>query len=512
MKKFLLSMALVAAGFGFANAQTTVTFEGQPATFDGTWNSGNTAIQPLNSVTVDDVVMSFTDGGNSTKPAWYKNGADYRTYAKHSIKFEAPAGQKITSIVFTASKANYGNYSNMSVTAGTISPVFTADNKPTESFVLTWTDNTGVGDVTFTLPSSKDAWASGNPQFRFVKAVVTLQGGSGPVIPTAPTISGETTFYDDETEITMTAQAGAKIYYTVGLNDQVPADPTTSSTLYSEPLTISTTATFKAIAELNGQVSAVATATFTKKDLPTVANIAAFLALEDGTVAKFVNPVEVSFGGVWNKRYLFVKDETGSLQIYDSSNSLVGNYEEGQTISGFTVERATYLSTPQGNAAGYSNTFPATAEGRTYDVKPLRINPTKADVEANLDAFVYLYNGSITKTGNNLFVGEIQLYNRFSISEFSSLADGQLKDIEGFAVMYNSTPEIYVSSIGEPGTLGVNENRIDNVLIYGAEGFIVAPQGAEIYGVNGVRYNTNVVAPGLYIVRYKGTTVKVVVK
>lgn len=527
MKKLLLSMAIVAAGFGFANAQNYVMVSSVDDLTDGAkCVLAGTITDPSGSYTI------ATTSKSNNRPTVKVTIADQ---AISSI----PADAMILTIhkdgdSYTFSTDNYaagtGTYWFATLTANSNYLKLTDDATKAAKFAITFENNGDAKIVTTSTASTPTDYQirlnpnNGTPLISLYKTssstgvfcqIYKLQEG-GQTTVNRPVINGDTEFYGDETEVTMTAQAGAKIYYTVGMNGQTPADPTTSSTLYTEPLTISSTATFKAIAELNGQVSAVATATFTKVEVPTVENIAAFLALEKGAKAKFANPVEVSFGGVWSKRYLFVKDATGSLQIFCSSNALTGTYQEGQTISGFVVEKDVFNGTPQGNAAGFESTFPATANGRTYDVKPLRINPTKADIESNLNAFVYLYEANITKTENKLYVGDVQLYDRFKIEGYSTLAEGQKKDIEGFAVMYTtssaSTPEIYVTSFGEPGTLGVNENRVDNVLIYGAEGMIVAPRGAEIYGVNGVRYNTNFVAPGLYIVRYKGTTVKVVVK
>lgn len=523
MKKLLLSLAFVAAGFGFVNAQDYVMVssvndltDGAKCVLAGTISNPSGSYAIANITNTNNRKTTSVTIANQTISALPEDAMILTIHKDgDSYKFSTDNYQAGTGTYWFATLTANSNYLKL-----------TNKEADAATFTITLEDNGDASIVTKSTASTPTDYRirlnpnNGSPLISLYKTTTTtgvfcqiykLQDG-GQTTVNRPVISGPSTFYDDEAEITMTAQTGAKIYYTVGLNGQTPADPTTSSTLYSEPLTISTTATFKAIAELNGQVSAVTTATFTKQELPTVDNIAAFLALEKDAVAKFVNPVEVSYGGVWTKRYLFVKDATGSLQIFDGANGLTGNYQEGQTISGFIVKKSVYNGTPQGDAQGYESSFPAAGTGRSYDVKPLRINPTQADIEANLNAYVYFYEGNITKTGNNLFVGDVQLYDRFKIEGFSTLADGQKKDIEGFAVMYNTTPEIYVSSFGEPGTLGLDENRVDNVFIYGAEGMIVAPQGAEIYGINGVRYNTNFVAPGLYIVRYKGTTVKVVVK
>lgn len=83
-------------------------------------------------------------------------------------------------------------------------------------------------------------------------------GGNSGSSLSQPTISGSTPFADSTT-VTITGPAGAELHYT---NDGTT--PTSASTLYSEPITLTDTATIKAVAVLNGETSAVASRTFTK--------------------------------------------------------------------------------------------------------------------------------------------------------------------------------------------------------------------------------------------------------
>ncbi|MBR2096287.1 MAG: chitobiase/beta-hexosaminidase C-terminal domain-containing protein [Prevotella sp.] len=75
---------------------------------------------------------------------------------------------------------------------------------------------------------------------------------------TAPTISGETQF-TDTTQVSISGPASAEIRYTTD-----GSTPTAESTLYSEPFTLSDTATVKAIAIKDGVSSQVSTKSFTK--------------------------------------------------------------------------------------------------------------------------------------------------------------------------------------------------------------------------------------------------------
>ena len=77
---------------------------------------------------------------------------------------------------------------------------------------------------------------------------------------TAPQITGTTPFAES-TQVSIQAEQGAEIRYTTD-----GSTPTAESTLYSEPFTLSDTATVKAIAIMGGQASEVASETFTKSD------------------------------------------------------------------------------------------------------------------------------------------------------------------------------------------------------------------------------------------------------
>ena len=83
-------------------------------------------------------------------------------------------------------------------------------------------------------------------------------GNSGGASVAQPTISGTSPF-EETTTVTISGPAGSTIHYTTD-----GSAPTASSPTYSEPLTLTDTATIKAVAVLNGETSAVASRTFTK--------------------------------------------------------------------------------------------------------------------------------------------------------------------------------------------------------------------------------------------------------
>ena len=105
-------------------------------------------------------------------------------------------------------------------------------------------------NLIFTVPGNKRI---------YIKSITVYYESDGPITEKSakPEISGAASFTDN-TEITITAASGASIYYTTD-----NTDPTTSSTQYSAPFTISETTTVKAIAVETGKdPSEVATATF----------------------------------------------------------------------------------------------------------------------------------------------------------------------------------------------------------------------------------------------------------
>jgi hypothetical protein len=523
MKKSLLSLALVAMGFGFANAET-ITFDVNAKgniSYEGTVDGNN--VNPITSMSLQDFNVTFDSSNANNGCAWYyilsddNSNADWRVYANGAMTIAAPTGCTMTEIsIQFASSWGSANYSNVSASTGAFSPIYTEENKPANGDVITWTGS--ANELTITVPSSKDSWMSKNPQLRFTSMTITYTTGDGPVAPAAPKISGTTPFYTPTSAVTITASAGATIYYTLSYEGE-PADPTTDSAEYEEEIVINNSATIKAIAVRDGLVSEVATASFVKAEAEEVADIAAFLAKDNDAVCKFVNPLTIVYVG---GKYLFVKDESGSLQIYNSAAAFPETLLQGQTVTGFTAVRGVYGNNPQASIANYSDTFPTEGTGDAATVLPTEVTLADACGEAYYNTYVAVKNYNLVKIGNYYYLvdGEadengayptqVQLYNRFGLE--TAITDemcDKAYDVEGFAVIYNSTHEIFYTKIDE--TSGVKA-VMDNAVVYGGNGEIVAPAGAKVYGVNGVSYTTSGLNAGLYIVVADGKAYKVVVK
>jgi len=130
----------------------------------------------------------------------------------------------------------------------------------------------------------------------------------------APTISGETPF-QESTTVTITADEGCTIHYTLD-----GTDPTTASTVYTEPLTLTETTTVKAIAAKGETLSGVASATFTKNEV-----------LEGGIVFNFNDDYTTLFSidEVTDEAYNF-EQETNSATL-NGVYVTVSPAEEGVT-------------------------------------------------------------------------------------------------------------------------------------------------------------------------------------
>lgn len=74
----------------------------------------------------------------------------------------------------------------------------------------------------------------------------------------APQILAESSLFADPLEVSIEAEEGCEIHYTVD-----GTAPTTQSPLYTDPFPVSTTTTVKAIAVRDGETSSIATRTFT---------------------------------------------------------------------------------------------------------------------------------------------------------------------------------------------------------------------------------------------------------
>lgn len=146
--------------------------------------------------------------------------------------------------------------------------------------------------------------------------------GSTSLVPTRPTIGGYSPFAE-YTDVVLSAQPNAVIHYTTD-----GTTPTDASALYSEPIRITATTTIKAVAVMNGIMSAVTTRTLTKEATPVVVQAPVI----NGTTP-FSSTTQVSMSAEQDARIFYTTDGTTPT---DASTL----YENPFTISASTTIKA----------------------------------------------------------------------------------------------------------------------------------------------------------------------------
>ncbi|MBO6306674.1 MAG: chitobiase/beta-hexosaminidase C-terminal domain-containing protein [Paludibacteraceae bacterium] len=187
----------------------------------------------------------------------------------------------------------------------------------------TWTGNSK--EVVFTI--------GGTTGHRRIASITVTYVEAQPSVAT-PTFSvAEGTYFETQNVTITTATAGATIYYTT----DGTTTPTTESSVYSDPIAVSTNMTIKAIAVKDGlENSAVASATYAMGPI--------FASLEELVAADLTSNtmVKVSFSNVaikkidTNKKYVTfdIQKEEKDIEIYFSAETLPTTWVVGGTLSG----------------------------------------------------------------------------------------------------------------------------------------------------------------------------------
>ena len=392
MKKILSLVMLALLTAGAWASEITINLNNT----DLTW----TAVGDDQTTTSQGITIYYAKAGSNTATSQGLTSTHIRFYKSSTVKISAAS--TITKIVFTA-------------VSGYDAANFTPDVGTNNAG--TWTGS--ASEITFTMAA----------QVRASKMVVTLDDGT---VATPYFSPAEGTYYGP-TDVTIHGQEGATVYYTLD-----GTDPTTSSAVYSAPITISQTTTVKALAVLNGNNSAVATATYTIETAQSVANIAAFAALTDNTNASISNPVVVTYANGINT---YVKDATGFMCIY--GNDLSGKYSQGDVIpAGFGGLKTTYNN-------GVEMKFPFF--GFQDATESQAVEPDEVTIanfgNSQMWQYVVLKNAQITYH-NGKYLGfrvdnstdSVAGYNSFNIS----LPDlDATYDIYGIVTSYNGNIQMY---------------------------------------------------------------------
>lgn len=251
MKKILLSLATVLCASAFASAnEVTFTFYDAATETTNTYGltpeynttTPNNTEYLADNATVTEGDITLTLGGGE---GCWRNWADgTRAYGKKKSPTLKVSGAT-TGITITGISIKLK-------TAVTIQADNGKMDKTTSVSQNSWTGN--ASDVTFTITGANSA----------IQVLTITYTPAGGVVVDAPQFSVEGGKYFEAQTVEITAGAGSTIYYTT--DGATPTDDVNdgSSIKYTEPITISTTTTLKAIAfDADDNKSSVTTATYT---------------------------------------------------------------------------------------------------------------------------------------------------------------------------------------------------------------------------------------------------------
>lgn len=426
-------ITLMAVGNAFAEEVTFVFSE-----------QGYSNEQVLTAGDINDVI-SFIAAKNSASyaPRYYNSGNAVRFYAHaasgngSSMTLIPQAGYEITGLVINATGASNAPALGVEVDGGA-RVTYEADGA-----VYTISGLHAASSLMFINA------ASSNTQLRATSITVTYGEAAAPAVA-APVFSVPTGNYYTEQTVALTCETpGANIFYTINGGDLIA---------YNAPFTISATAQVAACAILGEDTSAVAVVNYTFPVF--VNNIAAYYAAENADLFKITGDLTFVYR---SGRYMYVKDATGGLLVYDSYNpTITTEYNEGDVFTGGLVgTRSIYH--------GLDEFVPSmnTAEGEAgQTVAPLLV--TAAELLANPEQYVSqlvmvtdgefaagFFNTNSTTNVNFTQNGSTLVVRNAFKTVSRTFAEGDEASVIGFVTLYDDAVQLYPRS---------NADIITNVL------------------------------------------------
>lgn len=269
--------------------------------------------------------------------------------------------------------------------------------------------------------------SAANLQIKAIK----IYYGEAPDVAT-PTISGEQNFTKSTTVTLGCTTDGASIYYTTD-----GTTPSNTSTAYSAPFTLNSSATVKAIAIKGGKSSSVAEKAFTKIEALTTMDAIFTKATAVGTTA---TDVYITFNnwvvtGVKGSN-AYVTDGTKGLIIYQSSHGFV----VGNKLSG-TVACKVQLYKGSSEITSLTKTTTGLTVTTGGTVTPVELNASGISALTGVNTgSVIKISGECTTSNDNYYIAGVQLYN--TLFTYENPTAGKNYNCTGVYVQYNSTKEI----------------------------------------------------------------------
>ncbi len=263
-----------------------------------------------------------------------------------------------------------------------------------------------------------------------------------------PTFNPEAGSYKTFQSVTIScATEGATIHYTVD-----GSEPTESSPVYGDPISVKSKTTIKAIAMKSGMAnSAIAEATY---NLPqTVATMAEAMGVAANSYFLFTGDAVVTYAGQSNinsnYHYIFIRDKRaengGGVIFYSTNNNVTVPSVQATNVlkRGWYAQLRPYNSWKEFQKAEFVE---ASGETAADDAAPFDRTGMELKYDDNVNEYVKIDNvtyneGNITYAGQNR---EDVTYTYKVVNHFNvSLEDGKHYNIEGVVTRNNNTIEFY---------------------------------------------------------------------
>lgn len=205
--------------------------------------------------------------GSTATRVWLASSGkmDLRHYKGGVLTFAAPAGKVITQVVFNGADL---------------------------TGLTTLVDNSWTGTATVVeIPAAADA-----KTIKINTITISLADAAADFVAT-PAIAGETDFMD-KTTVTITAEDGLKVYYTLD-----GTEPTNASTEYTAPFELTATTTVKAVAYDGDKASAVVEKIFNKMSILTCTEAVALCTATATTESYIVRGYVTEMIEAYNDKY-----------------------------------------------------------------------------------------------------------------------------------------------------------------------------------------------------------------
>ncbi|MCQ2317633.1 MAG: chitobiase/beta-hexosaminidase C-terminal domain-containing protein [Bacteroidales bacterium] len=300
---------------------------------------------------------------------------------------------------------------------------------------------------------------------------------------TKPEFSIAAGTYTEPFEVAISCSTeGATIFYTTD-----GTTPDTLSTIYSEPISISTTTTVKAIAMKEGLYnSEVASATYT---FPTIITIAAARALDNNEYA-LVEGIVTFIDG----RNIYIQDTTAGIDLYLNSNTVPTTLALGDKVNAYG-KKTVYSGLVEltGIDGGDASQFSTVSNGNELPLAVKTIAEINADyADGNMlqstrvkikDAKI----GAINTAGNTpIYQGENTI-NLYKMPVVEGLLENDSVTVIGIVGCFN-TPQIRINSAADvefthPAGPGIAANPTE--LAGFSYTFGQGPSTTQSFAVNG---------------------------